>query len=167
MKTININLYKFNELSEEARKKVLNDHYDINVDYEWWESVYEDAANIGLIITSFDIDRDNYLDAHFKTSAAECAEEIRQNHGTHCDTFVSANVFLGDLGRLTGQYPNIEDCPEEEIESIEDDFLTNIQRDYFKLLGKHFEYLITEEAIIEAIEANDYYFTAEGKIHNL
>ena len=49
-RTIRTKVYLFSELSEKVKQKVINDNYDINVDYEWWESAYEDAANIGLKI---------------------------------------------------------------------------------------------------------------------
>lgn len=56
MRTIEIKLFSFNELSEEAQKKAIEKHYDINVDDNWWEFVYDDfreqATNEG-----FDIDR--------------------------------------------------------------------------------------------------------------
>lgn len=56
MKTIAIQLFSFNELSEEAQKKAIKKHYDINVDDNWWEFVYDDfreqARNEG-----FNIDR--------------------------------------------------------------------------------------------------------------
>ncbi len=48
MKTIEINLYKFEELSDEAKKKAIqecqeNEYY---LDYEWWDGIYEDATTI-------------------------------------------------------------------------------------------------------------------------
>ena len=43
MRTIEIKLYKFEELSEEAKQKVIEKMYDINVDDAfWYEFIYED-----------------------------------------------------------------------------------------------------------------------------
>ena len=39
------------KLSDKAKQKAIEKFYDINVDYDWWDSVYEDAKNIGLKIT--------------------------------------------------------------------------------------------------------------------
>jgi len=166
MKTIEVKLYEFNELSEEAKKRVLSDHYDINTLDVWWRDMYEDAENIGLIIMSFDIDRGSYVNANFKTSPAETAEEIIKNHGETCDTYKTAMTFLSDLDILTGQYPNIEDCPEDEIEALEEEFLTLLQKDYLKMLMEEYEHLTNDEAIIETLEANEYYFTESGKMYN-
>jgi len=52
-------VYTFDELSEAAKQKVLEDFAEFQVSYEWWKSVYDDAARCGLKITSFDIDRGN------------------------------------------------------------------------------------------------------------
>lgn len=36
-------VFKFDELTEEAKQSAIENLYDINVDYEWWEYTYEDA----------------------------------------------------------------------------------------------------------------------------
>ena len=40
MRTININLYKYDELSPQAKEKALEHYSDINTDYEWWDCTY-------------------------------------------------------------------------------------------------------------------------------
>ncbi len=60
MRNIEITLYKFEELSEEVKGKVLKEFDDINVDSNWWEYIYGDAEeNAKLKITSFDTDYHN------------------------------------------------------------------------------------------------------------
>lgn len=46
MRTIETKVYKFDELSNDAKAKAVEKMWDVNVDYEWWDSVYEDAADI-------------------------------------------------------------------------------------------------------------------------
>ena len=41
MKTIEINLYSFDELKPEVQKKVLDNLRDINTDHYWWDGEYE------------------------------------------------------------------------------------------------------------------------------
>jgi hypothetical protein len=76
MKTIEIKLYKFNELSDEAKNTVLERHRDINVDYEWWDTVYYGAENIGIIINTFDIGRASYCNCEFLQDATWTANKI-------------------------------------------------------------------------------------------
>jgi hypothetical protein len=57
MRTKTITLYKFEELSEEAQKKAIEDNYQINVEYtEWDDSVRDDAVSIGKLM-GIDISR--------------------------------------------------------------------------------------------------------------
>jgi len=166
MKTVSINLYSFDELSEQAKQKAIESLYDINVSHEWWEFTYEDAENTGLKITSFDLDRNRHAKGEFITSAPEVAEKIMQEHGKGCETYKTAANFLKDLNELTGKFENIEECPEDEIEELEEEFLKSLLEDYSIILQKESEYLQSEEAIIETIEANEYFFYEDGKLAN-
>lgn len=49
MKQITITLYKFNELSEVAKKKAIEHFSNINVDYNWWDSVYENFHSLAAL----------------------------------------------------------------------------------------------------------------------
>lgn len=65
MRTIKTKVYQFSELSEQAKKKAIEWGYDINVCHEWWEVIYEDAAEIGLKLTGFDIGRGQDCEGEF------------------------------------------------------------------------------------------------------
>ena len=43
MKTIETIVYQFDELTPEAQQKAIERLCSINVDFEWWDSTYEDA----------------------------------------------------------------------------------------------------------------------------
>lgn len=45
-RTIRTKVYKFEELSKEAKQKAIDDNRDINTDYEWYDSVYEDLKEL-------------------------------------------------------------------------------------------------------------------------
>ena len=164
MKTKTINLYQFSELSEDAKEKAIQKLSDINTDFDWWSSTYEDAKRIGLKITFFDLDRNRYAKGYFIDNATNCAESILQEHGKDCETYKTAKEFLNDLDELTGKFENIEDCPEDDIEDIENEFLKSLCEDYSILLQNECEYLESEEAIIETIQANEYDFDEDGNL---
>lgn len=169
MQTVTINIYDFSELSEQAKKKVLADFQYINVQYEWWDSVYEDAANIGLKITSFDTDRGNECCGEFTLSANEVAQNILNNHGESCDTYTAAKLFFErwqpvfnnymDPGHVSYESTTVS----EVLMTIEDMFLTELLTCYLNMLKKDLEYRYSEEAITETIEAKDYKFTEDGR----
>ena len=163
MKTIEIQLFKFSELSEDAQKKAIEKLSDINVDYDWWEVICEDAENIGLKITEFDLYRMS-IDGNFNLSAAEVAQNILNEHGEMCETYKTAETFLNEFNPVFAEYMETEEG-EDKLIDLESDFLNSLLEDYRIMLQKDFDYLTSEEAIIETIEANDYDFTANGELY--
>lgn len=172
MKTIEISLYKLEELSEEAKQTALQSLSDINVDNNWWDFNYEDADNIGLIITGFDLGRRNDINGEFKIGAIDCARSILKEHGDTCQTYKDAQTFLTeweakekewDIKRQSEGFDSYD--YDDDYEGASNEFLDTILSDYLTLLREEYDYRISEEAIIETIEANDYDFTEDGKIY--
>lgn len=168
MKDITITVYKFNELSEDIQDKVIERQSDINVDYDWWEFVYEDAEQIGLKITEFDTDR--YCKGNFIDSAKETAHKIIDNHGENCETYKTASEYLKDRDNLIDTFPKDKDEEIDEykldndLDDLDSEFLRSLLEDYRIILRNEYEYLTSRESIIETIEINDYDFTIDGKI---
>jgi hypothetical protein len=168
-RTIRTKVYKFDELNQTAKDKAIEQFNDINVDYDWWTSTYEDAANIGLKITSFDLDRYRHAKGEFTLAANEVAQNILNNHGEECETYKTAAAFMEEWQPIFGNYMDENHADYESNESevklmdIENDFLTNILEDYSIMLQKECEYLQSEAVIIETIQSNEYEFTADGR----
>lgn len=162
-RTIRTKVYKFNELSEEAKANALDHCREFNVTYDWWESLYEDADNIGLKITSFDLDRRRGAEGKFYLGAEDVIKAILEQHGTGCETYKTAEDFKNRLQIIKSQHSITEDGNlDDEITDWEYDFLKSILEDYSIMLQKESEYLTTDEAVKETIEANEYEFTKEG-----
>jgi hypothetical protein len=153
-------VYKFEELTKEQQQKAIDNLYDINIDHDWWDFVYEDAKTIGCEIRGFDIDRGSFCELKMNYPEST-ARNILENHGKNCDTFKLAEEFLKDCERnghhLLGQF--------EDWEDIEREFKRAIAEEYLSMLRREYEYLTSEEAIKETIECNEYEFTEEGKIY--
>jgi len=173
MRTIRIKLYKFNELSEDAQQKALETLYDINVDTDWWEFIYEDAKEIGLTITGFDMD--HFCNGEFNLSGESVAHAIFENHCKDCETYKTAQSFMNDYNQAFKDYPTEEDEDgydtneydrDEAITEAETDFRQSLLEDYRIMLRNEYEYKTGKEAIIETIEANEYEFTKDGKLAN-
>ena len=159
MKTIELTLYKFDELSDEAKQTAIEKLSDINVDYDWWQNTYQDAENIGLKITSFDLDRNRYADGTFLKSSLEVAELIKENHGESCNTYSLADGFLAAYDNILNDEEN------QDLDEVENEFLKELLEEYSVMLQGESEYLQTDEAIKETILANDYDFTIDGLIY--
>ena len=165
MRTIRTKVFKFDELTTEGQEKAMENLSDINIDFEWWKPVYEDAERIGLKITGFDIDRGSYCKGEIIGTSEETARLIMSEHGKDCETVKTAKEFLVQLEAYQAKADGDQDGDfETEIEELEEDFLKSICEDYRIMLQKEFEYQTSEEAIIETIEANEYEFYANGKL---
>lgn len=49
-RTIETPVYKFDQLSDEAKAKALEKNYDWNTDHEWWDSCYDDAVMMAAVM---------------------------------------------------------------------------------------------------------------------
>lgn len=153
MKIIEIKVFTFDELSDEAKERARAWYREGALSYDWWETTYEDAERVGLKLTSFSLDRNRHAKGRFIMSARDCANSIVENHGETCETHKSAQSFL-NAALAT---------PRAEFEDLENEFLKSILEDYSIILQKEYEYLLSDEQVDESIKANDYTFTESGK----
>lgn len=170
MRTKTVNIYTFAELSEEGKKQAIKKLSDINVDSDWWDSTYEDAERIGLKLQYFDLDRNNHATGEFNLSACVVAQNIFNEHGETCETYKTATSFMEDWQPIFNNYmdethPDYESQEsEQKMLELEDCFLRQLLGDYAIILQKESEYLQSEEAIIDTIEANEYEFDENGNL---
>lgn len=173
MRTIQTTVYTFAELSEQGKDNAVQNLWDINLRHDWWDSMYEDAKNIGVEIGSFDLERG----AKCKVEVydyLETANKILKEHGDTCDTHKNAVEFIKERTELVSRYSdgvNKEIVTEEneydfdtELDELETEYKKSLEEDYLIMLRNEYEYLSSREAIIETIEANEYEFTEDGKL---
>ena len=164
--TTHTDAYKFDELSDDAKRNAIENLYDINVSFDWWDSIYDDAETIGCKIKGFDIDRGSYCklvcdDAH------ETARLIVENHCAAFDTYKLAAEYLKDHDKVIDEAERDEDgelSDEYTLDELNAEFQRALGEEYLSMLRLEYEYLTSEEAIIETIEANGYEFTEDGKL---
>jgi hypothetical protein len=211
MKTIALDLYSFSELNEKAREKALAEYADINVDYGWWDFVYDDfiaiCKTLGISVDTTQMhfsgfysqgdgsafEATAYLPAlaegiekqswksyapHIEldlptcptdrrvlklmeTEALDISPRIRQPHRGY--------YVKGELNEVYPWNDHKHDLIEAELEKTEEWFteVAEMLNHYlYKALRDDYEYQVTEDAVAEAIEANDYLFTADGRNAN-
>lgn len=166
MREETVMVYPFNELSDKAKEKALTDLYDINVDYGWWEPIYEDAEFVGLKLTHFDIGRSWDIGITLDVTMESCIDSIKSDHGDFSDTCQTAREYEEKLNEL-GPEPedgDAFDVWEDQYYAIQDEFVKDMGQTYLVLLRNEYEYLTSEEAIRETIEATEYEFTEDGEI---
>ena len=172
MKTKTIEIYTFNELSDKAKETAVEQNYDYNVYFDWWDNTYYDAENVGIKIKEFDIDRGRCCKIEFKYDAREVCEKIQMEHGEGCETYRIASTFLSDYEELVKKYSDgiktnivAEDNEydfDNDADELEDELRNDLAEEYLSILRKEYEYLTSEEAIAEALEANEIAFLVDG-----
>lgn len=153
MKTKTINLYEFDELDDSAKTKAIDDNRCMNVDYWcWWHNVYDDAKMIGLDITSFDLYKHDIEGQFINADAFDVANKIKVEHGFDTATYELADEFLKEYAK----------ADDDDIDDLSDDFLKSLLEEYRILLDKEFQWLTSDEAIIESLTSGQYEFNKDG-----
>jgi len=176
MRTIEIQAYKFNELDEQTKLQVIEDNIYINVEFDWWDCTYETLRECGIKVNSFDIGRRQECEIEFLEDRYEIAINIIDTFGEAMDIVKGAKNFIKDRDALVKKYGegndidgySVKDKFYDEFDDEEADLTHEFQRELsveiLHWLRDEYEYLTSEEAIIETIEANEYEFTEEGKL---
>ena len=164
MKTIEIKVYKFEELDEQTKEKVIDNYRTINVeDTFWYEWIKEDFNRLGLEIQEFDLGRRNYIKIYID-NFKDTSESILQEFGDSVGVKQTAKNYLDQYNKILSNFKEDEDI-EREVEILDDQYEKEYSEDILSYLRSNYEWEITDEAVINTIEANDYDFTTNGKIY--
>ena len=162
VETTTRNIYTWEELNDEQQEKAIDKLWDLNVDYDWWDGVYEDASSVGLTISGFDLGRAMKCDVELDWSGLDVANKILELHGPHCDTYKSAEKYIARY--MAALIDNVELVDDSMDEDMDVDFRKELSDDYFHILRNEYDYLTSREAIIESIESNEYEFDESGSL---
>lgn len=154
VKVIKTPVYDFDDLNDDAKEKARDWYRNGALDYEWWDSTFEDAENVGLRIKSFELDRGRHATGVFTQDALSVCEAIIANHGKDCETYKTAMQYKGAFRN---------ELDSDEYEAASEEFRNALLEDYSVMLQHEYEYLLSDEAVDENIRANEYTFTENGK----
>ena len=169
MKTIELTLYKFDELPKETQEKVITDNRYINTEFDWWECTFDTWKEIGVRIESFDLYKMN-IDILLFYTEEDTAQSILSFFG-HNDNYDFARKYLEYKKKLDKTYEDSFDefgeCQEydEELDDANHLFQADLRNALLSWLREEMEYLESDQAIIDTLEANDYDFTEDGKLY--
>lgn len=175
MRTIKITLYQFVELSTEAKEKAIEKNRHINVDYDWWDWLYEGMSEVGVKVNSFDIYYKN-IDITIEDSQYTAKKTI-ENYSEGNGLAKISKQFIADRDALIKKLGEGNDIAgysvkdefinkyDEEIEYLEEQYRREVSKKILDWLIEDYEYLQTDEAIEETLIANEYDFTEDGTIY--
>jgi len=166
MKTIEIKVYKFEELDKQTQEKVIDNYRYINVeDTFWYDCIKDDFNRLGLEIQAFDLDRGNYAKIYID-NFEDTSNYIIEEFGDSVLIKRTAKNYLNELKEIVSNFKEDEDI-DRELEVLDGNYQHEFEADILSYLRAEYEYQITDEAIYQTIEANDYNFTWNGKIFRL
>ena len=157
MRKIEVMLYEFRELNDAAKEKAIEHFRDFNVDYEWWSNSYDGMAECGIVIHEFDTYRGT-----IKSDIDDKYETAQTIISDWCETsilHVLSKQFLLDREALVKHLDKFQ----PELNDLEVNYHHDINQEMLKMLREEYEYLTSDEAVIESIEINNYEFTEDGK----
>lgn len=185
MKTITINAYQYNELSDKAKERVYQDYLHNGVDDCWYEYTYFDANQFYLDIEVFDV-YINYIDIKFKGDAEDTAKAIVDGAGGELlELAKDWQKEVNDLFKSYSDYDKYQEWLREmdytlddmefedwvleesgyqdDKESINADFLKQLGEYYLNYLKSDYDHITSEEYVADLCECNDYWFDINGK----
>lgn len=183
MKTITreYNLFNFDELSEEAKDKVIHDNFYFNVEHTWWEMddiYFEIASEYGIKIkmndVCFDLERGAFVAFdtfnHSRSDTWECpiVVEDEKKFCKKADVKFNPEAYISIghkhyAGSLISNFIETDDYEEEDFEALQ----TTLEEMLDKILSqlrKEYDYLTSRESIAESIRLNEYTFLQNGEM---
>ena len=164
MKTKEIKVYKFDELDKQTKEKVIENYRYINVDNTfWYDCIKEEFDELGISITAFNLDRGNYANIdvwNFEDTSRSIIEEF----GDSVAIKQTAKNYINEYEKIQANFKEDEDI-EREVELLDEQYEKEYSEDILSYLRSSYDWEISDEAITETIEANDYDFTIEGIIY--
>jgi len=193
--TKTIKIYKFEELPESIQEKVIEKFRENNLDYDWWNCIYDDFITICAILgietehkkiffTGFSSQGDGAcFEGHYsyKKGSVKALKEyaprdtdlfnIAKNlQDIQKTAFYQLSATVKHSGHYYHKYCtqiNVIRNDNQEITNNQENGIIECLRDLmqwlYKTLNAEYDYLQSDEAIKETIEANEYEYLENGK----
>ena len=219
-KTIEVEVFKYDELSESAQQKA-REWYLESMDYEWWEGVYESAIEDGkekgfyidkIYFSGFcsqgdgaswvgQVDVRQWLEENYPDSIGLSAwcQLIQEGIVSKFSNVVANNSHY--CHESTMQFSDVEDVAdvyEDDVEMILPSIFKGMEvqhlfdiidtdpnchlkstegitqaitesgrayaRDIYQRLREEYDYLCSEEMMLDHFNCNDYFFDSDGRL---
>ena len=159
MRIIETKAYQFEELDEQTKEKAIDNYRYVSVEHDsWWDFVKEDLNYIGIELRSFDIDRGSFAEIHSEDFYETC-EKIIETHGENCETYKIAERYIKEYNNIQHD----EDL-DEKLDDLDNEYQKEFSEEVLSMLRREYEYMTSDEYVIEMFQAKEYEFTDQGKL---
>lgn len=192
MKELKIKAYTVNELSQEAREKVLEKYHDINIDNDWYQPIVEgfdeDMAEWGVeaklrfsgfcsqgdgaCFVTDTVDTDlliRKLHEEFHAIPEDCLHysknlsvSVQKVHAAFANRYEHENTITACVYNDSEHIIQSTDC--DALESVITAWARRESLTVYRKLEKYYNELTEDIAVIETLEENEYLFTENGNI---
>ena len=107
---------------------------------------------------SFDIDRGSFAEIHSEDFYETC-EKIIETHGENCETYKIAERYIKEYNNIQHD----EDL-DEKLDDLDNEYQKEFSEEVLSMLRREYEYMTSDEYVIEMFQANEYEFTDQGKL---
>lgn len=183
MRTATLTLYGLGELGAAQRQRVLDEHRAVNVDDAWWEATHaglqEDLMGLGLAGNRFvwDLDERSFCSEVLQVAQIERFlrslgyPDLRQRRPrmlrsawergelTLATLRLSHRLYRNRLEVFTGD----RDI-DQEAQGRAEALLRRFEQTCLQQLDREFDYLTSDEAVIDTLIANGWEFTRSGRL---
>lgn len=187
MRKITEKVYLFEELSEDAKAKAIADNYDINTDYDWYDTILfdfiDECEKIGISVNYEDINFSGFysqgdgasfvgevhnvpmflhnLGAYIPENIAECIyiRFVRTSFNYCHENTCTTELEAGFDEYVETEYSEILEIIEKRAEQVRLDLCKKLYRD----LEQMYEDLTSDEGIASTLIANEYEFYENGE----
>ena len=168
METITLNLYSIDELSDDARKRAIEDQRNRMYDWETpWLHEYHDSSNAFCSVFSVELDRVG----DYRRSTMD--ENVLNLSGNRLRTYIVNNYsaildkdcpFTGFCGDEDLLLPIRQFIARPDPGTDFDDLLRACCYSLQRAWEREHDYFLSDENILDTFRINDYQFTENGKL---
>jgi hypothetical protein len=161
MKTIEVTLYKFDELSDKAKEFAVQDNIHILTDFGsyWYETLIWQLKDVGISAGGFDLER-REIEADFYEDLNDvCANVVKDFKGSEIAE-MCANYLTSVEAQLA-----FDETDDDMLEDMEMVFIYDLKCELLNMFQREYDYLTDADVIADYLLGNEFDFDIDGKIH--
>ena len=161
MKTIEVTLYKFDELSDKAKEFAVQDNIHILTDFGsyWGEPLIWELKDVGISAGCFDLNRREIEVDFYEDMNDVCAKAVKNFKGSEI-----AEMCANYLRSVEAQLA-FDETDDDMLEDMEMVFIYDLKCEILNMFQMEYDCLTSEDVIADYLLTNEYDFDINGKIH--
>jgi hypothetical protein len=168
MKTIEINVYSFNELSDDAKENAIEQYRENNYGFHWSEDYLQSAIEclkiFGGKLKDYSIDWSDINRCHWKIYVDE--DDISElTNSSYYLKYINGEKYPSGFCADDDFFSVIKKYIANPYDTTFEELINDCLYELFHSACKDYEHQISDEGITESIQCNEYQFTEDGNIY--